>query len=78
MEGEQPMRFERLTFRAVAERAISEPKAAELLGMPVHELNQRMEEPPTLELKAPARGCIGCRCWSPTPLFSSISNGGRC
>lgn len=56
MDGEQPTRFERLTFRAVAERALSEPKAAELLGMSVHELNQRMEEPPTLESEALARG----------------------
>lgn len=56
MEGEQPMRFERLTFRAVAEKSISEPKAAELLGMSVHELNQRMEEPPTLASESLARG----------------------
>ena len=55
MEGEKPMRFERLTFRAVAEGAISEPKAAELLGMSVHELNQRMEEPPNFEREALAR-----------------------
>lgn len=56
MDGEQPMRFERLTFRAVAERAISEPKAAELLGMSVHELNQKMEEPPALGPETMARG----------------------
>jgi len=50
-EGEQPKRFERLTFRALAEGAISEAKAAELLDLSVQELNRRMEEPPTDELK---------------------------
>ena len=48
-EGEKPKRFERLTFRALAEGAISESKAAELLGMSVHDLNLRMEEPPPTE-----------------------------
>ncbi|MXZ35188.1 MAG: ImmA/IrrE family metallo-endopeptidase [Acidobacteria bacterium] len=47
MEGEEPKRFERLTSRALAEGAISESKAAELLGVSVRELNRRMEEPPT-------------------------------
>lgn len=46
IESEKPKRFERLTFRAVAERAISEAKAAELLGISVQDLNQLMEEPP--------------------------------
>ena len=49
MPGEEPQRFERLCFRALAEGAISEAKAAELLETSVHELNQRMEEPPDLE-----------------------------
>ena len=44
--GEKPRRFERLTFRALAEGAISEAKAAEVLETSVHELNRRMEEPP--------------------------------
>jgi Zn-dependent peptidase ImmA (M78 family) len=44
--GEQPKRFDRLCYRALAEGAVSEAKAAELLGISVHELNQRMEEPP--------------------------------
>ena len=43
------MRFERLCFRALAEGAISEARAAELLGHPVHELNRRMDEPPSVE-----------------------------
>ena len=47
-EGEEPKRFERLTFRALAEGAISEAKAAEVLETSVHELNRRMEEPPTI------------------------------
>ena len=46
--GEEPKRFERLTFRALAEGAISEAKAAEVLETSVHELNRRMEEPPTV------------------------------
>ena len=44
MPGERPMRFERLCFRALAEGAISEAKASELLGHSVHELNRRMDE----------------------------------
>ena len=54
-EGEKPKRFERLTFRALAEGAISEPKAAELLGVSVRELNRRMEEPPDSEPETAAR-----------------------
>jgi len=46
MPGEEPRRFERLCFRALVEGAISEAKAAELLEIPVHELNRRVEEPP--------------------------------
>lgn len=42
--GEKPTRFRRLVFRVLAEEVISEPKAAELLGLPVRELNWRMEE----------------------------------
>ena len=45
-KGEEPKRFERLTFRALAEGAISDAKAAELLGISVRALNRRMEEPP--------------------------------
>ena len=48
MDGEEPRRFERLCLRALAEGAISEAKAAELLGTSVHALNRRMEEPPSL------------------------------
>ena len=42
---EVPSRMERLCFRALAERLISESKAAELLGIPVRELARRMDEP---------------------------------
>jgi Zn-dependent peptidase ImmA (M78 family) len=45
LKEEQPRRFERLCYRALAEGAMSEAKAAELLGITVHELNRRMEEP---------------------------------
>ena len=47
-KGEEPKRFERLAFRALAEGAISDSKAAELLGVSVRELNRRMEEPPSV------------------------------
>ncbi len=47
MRGETPHRFERLCFRALSEEAISEAKAAELLGHSVRELNRRMDEPPS-------------------------------
>lgn len=46
LPGDESHRFERLCYRALAEGAVSEAKAAELLGMSVHELNQRMDEPP--------------------------------
>ena len=52
--GEKPKRFERLTFRALAEGIVSEAKAAELLGIPVHELNRRMENPLAAEHEAAA------------------------
>jgi Zn-dependent peptidase ImmA (M78 family) len=42
---EEPKRMERLCFRALAERAISESKAAELLGVSVRELTRRMDQP---------------------------------
>ena len=45
-QDERPRRFERLCLRALAEGAVSEPKAAELLNVTVAELNRRMEEPP--------------------------------
>ena len=48
-DGELPKRFERLCLRALAEGAVSEAKAAELMGLSVHELSRRMEEPPGLE-----------------------------
>ncbi len=46
MDGEEPRRFERLCHRALAEEAISEARAAELLGLSVLGLRRRMEEPP--------------------------------
>ena len=49
MKGEKPRRFERLCYRALVEGAVSDAKAAELLGISVHELNRRVEEPPDLE-----------------------------
>jgi len=45
LKEEEPRRFERLCYRALAEGALSEAKAAELLGITVIELNRRMEEP---------------------------------
>jgi len=43
--NERPERFTRLCFRAVSEGVVSEAKAAELLGISVRELNQRLEIP---------------------------------
>jgi Zn-dependent peptidase ImmA (M78 family) len=44
-EEEQPQRMERLTFRALAEGVIEESKAAEILGLSVRDLTQRMDQP---------------------------------
>lgn len=41
---ERPKRFERLCYRALAEKIIGEARAAELLGIPVHELEQRLDQ----------------------------------
>lgn len=43
---EKTKRFERLCYRALAEDYVSEAKAAELLELPVREINKRMDEPP--------------------------------
>jgi hypothetical protein len=42
---EEPHRFERLCFRALAEGVIGESRAAELIGISVRELNHIMDEP---------------------------------
>ena len=44
----EPTRCVRLCYRALAEDLISEAKAAELLGLSVHEVVQRMDKPPSL------------------------------
>jgi Zn-dependent peptidase ImmA (M78 family)/transcriptional regulator with XRE-family HTH domain len=41
---EEPRRFERLCYRALAERAIGESRAAELLGISVRELDSRLDQ----------------------------------
>ncbi len=46
---ERPGRFERLCHRALSEEAISEGRAAELLGMSISDLRRRMKAPPGLE-----------------------------
>lgn len=43
---EEPTRFQRLCSRALAENVVSEAKAAELIGIPVRALHERMEQPP--------------------------------
>ena len=48
LASEKPTRFRRLCFRALAEGAITESKAAELLDLLVHDLSRRMEEPPAV------------------------------
>lgn len=42
---EEPARLERLCFRALAEDAVSEARAAEILGVSVRELGERMDNP---------------------------------
>ncbi len=44
-EYEEPKRFERLCYRALAETMIGEPRAAELLGITVQELGARLDNP---------------------------------
>ena len=56
---ERTTRFERLCFRALAESAISAARAAELVGVPVHELDRMMDEPPEDRVEAPGEQ------WSP-------------
>lgn len=46
LPAERPQRFERLGIRALAEGAISEAKASELLGTTVRELVESLDEPP--------------------------------
>ncbi len=48
-DGEEPTRFSRLCYRALAEELISESKAGELLGISVRDLVQRMDKPPEPE-----------------------------
>lgn len=43
-EVEEPKRFERLCYRALAEHAIGESRAAELLGISVRELGARLDQ----------------------------------
>jgi len=45
VERVEPSRFKRLCFRALAEDAVSEAKAAELLGISVRQLNLEMDQP---------------------------------
>ena len=48
LEPEKPTRFKRLCFRALAEDVVSESRAAELLGIPVRELDGRMDATATV------------------------------
>lgn len=49
VEPLQPTRFKRLCFRALAENAVSEAKAAELLGISVRQLELEMDRPPEIQ-----------------------------
>jgi len=51
-EQEEPSRLQALCYRAVAEGIISESKAAELLGISVHQLNRQMDDPDAEEKPA--------------------------
>ena len=50
MKGETPKRFERLCLRDLTEGVIREPKAAELLGVSVHDLDRRIRRQPSARL----------------------------
>ena len=49
MPPENPRRFHRLCYRALAEGVVSEAKAAELLRLSVRQLNAAMEQTPEHE-----------------------------
>ena len=49
MKRVKARRFERLCLRALVEGVVSESKAAELLGISVHELNRRVGQPPLVQ-----------------------------
>ena len=49
VERVHPSRFKRLCFRALAEDAVSEAKAAELLGISVRQLNLEMDQPSEIQ-----------------------------
>lgn len=51
-EKEDPRRMERLCYRALAESAISEAKAAEILGITTRELNRRLDQAGKVDDKA--------------------------
>ena len=51
--AEKPRRFQRLCFRAVAEGAISDVTAADLLGSSVRDFERRMRKPPSLDTAVP-------------------------
>ena len=44
IDAERPRRLERLCYRAVAEGALSESKAAEILQIPVRVLDRRLQD----------------------------------
>ena len=44
-QGEKPYRFERLCYRALAEKLISLSKAAELLRLPIDEVERGLKGP---------------------------------
>jgi hypothetical protein len=46
MPPENPRRFHRLCYRALAEGVVSEAKAAELLRLSVRQLNAAMDQVP--------------------------------
>jgi Zn-dependent peptidase ImmA (M78 family) len=46
IDPEKTKRFERLCYRALAEDCVSESKIAELLELPISEINKLMDEPP--------------------------------
>jgi Zn-dependent peptidase ImmA (M78 family) len=56
---EEPRRMQRLCFRALSEGAISESKAAEILGISVRDLTRLMDQPSLVPHETPGVGHVG-------------------
>ena len=79
LASEKPLRFERLVIRALAENAIGEAKAAELLGLSTWQLIEMLDTPPAeSDDDIPAGGTL-CTAWCVCrPVHALVCPGTRC